>query len=391
MIKQTARTKQQNFLSTGKAIDPLSVLPERPSTITVEHKYIMEDPVTGALSNYRESQTKKGTNGKMKKLISLTFLFLFFPIFISSAEATIDLSIYAAIINEMFVTMNTIVEKNGNADNVINTYTVAKTALDNNLVKIEIDPGGDMILSGMYFSRNIDTNVISLIFGKKFLDTYRQDSSIHYSILIHELRHLHDYIENKEAFTNAANDEKEKYWYELDALHIEAEFIKYYLVDNYTLSKFENYLLYSFEHNSLDAISAIMKKESRNTFFYFDKFENQYKSDNSRKNDILQTIIEDGNQFIAEYNVGISDSFLCYMTFITLSTFRKYLIRFMSLIVNDPAVTWGEVFAQYPAVAGIITEIEEIQSKDIEKQNAYLHTVFNHWENDFNTRYMVEE
>jgi hypothetical protein len=54
----------------------------------------------------------------------------------------------------------------------------------------------------------------------------------------------------------------------------------------------------------------------------------------------------------------------------------------MVLSNNNPSITWGDAFVQYPAVANIVNEISEIQARDSEKQTAYLHTIIDFWEND---------
>jgi hypothetical protein len=183
-------------------------------------------------------------------------------------DEQIDINKYQDKIYTMFSNFSTIIETNQVSENVYGTFIIAENAIRNNVVSFKIDKNLDNVLSGMAF-RTYESGEISLVFGVKFLDLYNENSSIHYSILIHEYRHLHDYLKNRIAFQNAKTDEKELYWYELDALRIEAEFIKYYLHGKYNLSKFDEYLLHSFENDNLNIASILLEKEQYEYFFLF--------------------------------------------------------------------------------------------------------------------------
>ncbi|MFP3043367.1 hypothetical protein LQZ19_16255 [Treponema primitia] len=324
---------------------------------------------------------------KMHKII---FLIIFVNLAnINYAEETdINISDYSNKINNLLINIKNTIMKNNITGNVINTYNVAENALKNNLVTFKIDTDLDKILNGMVFRYYHDTEEISLFFGKYFLDTFTENSTIHYSVLMHEFKHLHDYMNNKNDFLSAMDNEKEKYWYELDALHIEAEFIKYYLYGTYELSNFENYLLNSFNDNNLDSISIINERESMVTFFYFNRMEEAYRNNNNKKEELLRDIIDRGNNNIKKYeNDDPSNQFNYFADYIVLSTFRKYMLQFMALIINNPTTTWGEVFEQYPSIGNIYNKITEIQSNDSKMHNKYLHTIYDYWENDFSNRF----
>jgi hypothetical protein len=306
-------------------------------------------------------------------------------------ENSINISDYSNKINNLLINIKDIVMGKEITGNVINTYNVAENALKNNLVTFKIDTDLDKILNGMAFRHYQDTGEISLVFGKYFLDTFTKGSTIHYSILMHEFKHLHDYIANKDDFLSARDNEKEKYWYELDALHIEAEFVKYYLYGKYELSNFENYLLNSFNTDNLDSISIINERENMGTFFYFDKMEEAYRNDNTEKERLLRDVVDRGNSNIKEYeNDDPLNQFNYFADYIVLSTFRRYMLRFMAIIINNPTTTWGEVFAQYPDIGNIYNKITEIQSKDSEIHTEYLHTINDYWENDFKNKFYRE-
>ena len=296
----------------------------------------------------------------------------------------IDLNKYQNIIIDIIQNINTIIENNRNSELVYNTFIESSNAIQKKEVTFKVDPNLDTVLSGMKFS-TYDSGEISLVFGLKYLDTFVQKSSIHYSILIHEYRHLYDYLKNTDNFIDAKNNIKESYWYELDALRIEVEFIKYYLFGNYELSKFEEYLLISFENNNLNGASVVIKRENMNIFFYFDRLEKQFYNDKNMKDTIINELIEKGYEYLQNYRIKDTD-FVNYWNYILLSTFNKFMIRLIAILMGNPTMTWEEVFELYPEIATIHYSIIEIQESDHDKHNEYINYVYQLWEDDILNR-----
>ena len=319
-----------------------------------------------------------------KKIVVLLILLSSFGIFSNAEEhfSEIDIEKYSNIIFSIIGNLSKIIENNNSSDIVYNTYIVSENAIRNNLVSFKIDPKLDTVMSGMNFS-TYETGEISLVFGLKFLDTYSINSSIHYSILIHEYRHLHDYLKGGENFINAKKDEKESYWYELDALRIESEFIKHYLAGKYSLSKFEEYLLNSLEKDYLNVASMIMHKESMNYFFYFDNLEKKYIENEISEEEIIEELERNGDTLIKAYNT-VTDNLIIYLHYIEISTFRKYMIRILRRIINNPTMTWDEVFVKYNQIGLLYKSISEILDEDSEKQNLYIKSIYKLWEEDLN-------
>ena len=316
----------------------------------------------------------------------LTLLFIFFLLFnlYSHAEEDysedIDLERYQRIIFSIMNNLAEIINRNPENEIVYNTFLTAENAVRNNRISLRIDPNLNTVLSGMYFSI-YDSGEIGLVFGLKYLDSWFPESSVHYSILIHEYRHLHDYIVNRQAFVDALNDEKERYWYELDALRVEAEFIKDYLYGNFELSRFEYYLLYSFEDNNLNTISIIFLRESMDVFFFFHNLEMAFNNNEISRDDIIRELPYHADYFMEMFHEANED-FLRAFFYIDISTFRRYLIRTMVIILNSPQMTWGEVFSLYPEIGRVYHEMSEIINGYFDAQNDYFQNLISIWEND---------
>jgi hypothetical protein len=311
---------------------------------------------------------------------------LFLSIFLYAQEQTaeIDINRYQNIIFTMLSNFGAILENNQASEIVYSTFIVSENAVRNNEITFKIDPRLDTVLSGMNFSI-YESGEISLVFGLKYLDTYNPNSSIHYSILIHEYRHLYDYLRNSEAYINAKRDEKESYWYELDALRIEAEFIKYYLAGKYNLSRFEEYVLNSFENNYLNSASIMILKESMNIFFYFDNLETKYKNNEITREEIINGLEQNGDILIKRY-YDAEDNFSTFAHYIEISTFRKYLIKILVVLIDNPIMTWGEVFEQYQNIGKIYQDMTEILNNYNNNQSEYLNSIYQYWENDIINR-----
>ncbi|QQO09956.1 hypothetical protein [Breznakiella homolactica] len=325
----------------------------------------------------------------MKKTayLLITVLLTGFPVF--AQDKQIDIEHYSLIINTILHNLDIIMAGSGYNKHVAETYSVASELIKNGTIALRIDPESATVLGGMSFDFSADTGEAKLVFGLRYLDTFKNDSSIHYAILMHELRHLYDYTVQRDAFVSAkqANDEKEIYWYELDAIRIEAEFIKEYLSGEYTLSKFEQYLVNSLSNDNLGSISIFLQRESMEIFFSFNRWEEEYRKNNAEKDRLVRTIIDTGSRLLERYGaVDPSNEIAYYDAFIRLSTFRKYMFRFLRVSNTDPKATWESVFSQYPGIESLSEAILEIQNRDAEIHFQYLMSVIDYWEADIQNR-----
>ena len=310
----------------------------------------------------------------------LVLILAFFGLFLFTGEiaAQVDINHYQEIIFSMIYNLGRIVEDNPASEIVYNTYIVAENAVRNGDVSLGIDPNLDTVINGMYFDIH-DSGEISLVFGLRFLDTYIPDGSIHYSVLIHEFRHLHDYLSNREVFLAAGNDEKHSYWYELDALGVKAEFIQNYL-DSNNLTGFEEFILDSYMNDNLNSASIIILRESMNYFFYFNFLETSYLNNEIPETEVIGELLSNGN-ILVEYFSNADDDYLSFFHYIEILTFRKYLTRLMIILMDNPLMTWGEVFNMHPDIGRLYYEMSDILSACHAGQMEYLSSLIQFWEN----------
>jgi hypothetical protein len=102
-------------------------------------------------------------------------------------------------------------------------------------------------------------------------------------------------------------------------------------------------LLYSFEDNNLNIASILLEKVSMNVFFYFNNLESKYIKNEISKEDVINEPEQNASILIDNYYEA-SDEFNCFLRYIEINTFRKYLIRLLVIVTNNPQMTWGRSF-----------------------------------------------
>lgn len=315
----------------------------------------------------------------MKKI---TILFLLLCITVSLFSDSIDIEKYKQVIQLILNDLSDVISNGDKNENVEKVYITALSCINSNELRFVIDNSKDTILGGMSFDRNIDTDQISFSFGLKFLDSYKTGSSIHLSILIHEMQHLYDFKTNNDLYIFSKDNIKEQYWFELDAMHIEAEFINNYLYE-FNLTAFELFLAKSFILDNLDTVSVYLQKERMDIFFYFNTIERNYFNDKTLRDQIFDEIIVNGNILIEDYKIfDSSDKHKYLFAYITICSFQKFMMSTVAAIMENPELTWGDVYSQYPNIETLYNDLHEIINSDKDNHIQYLQETYNFWEED---------
>jgi hypothetical protein len=290
--------------------------------------------------------------------------------------------------------LNEIIGNNKASENVYNTFVFAEKAIQNKEIVLEINPKinpeidikmTNTILGGMYFRKD-KSGIISLVFGQKYLDTYNKNSSIHYTVLIHECKHLYDYFQNKTSFFKS--NKKEQFHYELEARKTEVEFIKYYLAGKYNLSKCENYILQSYGSDNLESWTILNRKESADIYRIINDLEIKYKQNTISKEQLANELIQRADQLLEKadqflnlydvYNANGNDIFFRFAHYIKVKTFEKYL-RF---IFNEES-EMREILIKFPEFKNRFNRIHFLLNQHDHANNLYSSALDNYFEDDF--------
>ena len=300
------------------------------------------------------------------------------------------------IYDQIISNLNEIIGNNKTSENVYNTFEFAKNVIQNKELVLEINPKinseldnkmANTILGGMYFRKD-KLGIIKLVFGQKYLETYNKNSTIHYTIIMHEFKHVNDYYQNKTSFFNS--NEKENFFYELNAVNIEAEFIKHYLLGKFDLSKCENYILESYEEDNLDSWTILNRKQSADIYRFLNNMEVKYKQNIISKDQLVNELIQKAtqlltkaNQFLNLFNVYNSNenNFSRFGHFIRMKTFEKYL----KYIFNDES-EMKEILFKNPELKDKYDTIINIILLHDGANKIYSVALENCFENDFINR-----
>lgn len=226
------------------------------------------------------------------------------------------------IYDEIFNNLTEIIETNKDCKNVYNTFKAAENIIKNKEVLFKIEPKMTKLLCGSAFGRENSSNRIFIYFGPKYLDTYSKNSSLHYTILIHELKHLFDCFKNKDAFFKSS--EKEKYFHEFEARKIEAEFIKYYLEGKFNLTKLEKLILDSYNNDGLNSFITLFQRVDKNIYFIFKELEDDYRNNKTSEEEIIKILINGAIQLIKRCKTP-SDKYSMFSNFVSIKSFRNCL------------------------------------------------------------------
>jgi hypothetical protein len=297
------------------------------------------------------------------------------------------------IYDQIFANLNEIIGNNKANENVYNTFIFAQEKIKNKEISIEINPNinnelnlkmANTILGGMYFRKD-KFGSINLVFGNKYLDTYTKYSTIHHTILMHEFKHLNDYYQNKDNFFKS--NEKETFQYELNSVNIEVEFIKYYLVGKFNLSKYENYILNRKKKDNLESLIILNKKQSVNIFRFLNNLEINYKNNEITEDQLIKELIQKTDQLLNKSDLFLNlidvynsskDNFSRFGHFIRIKTFEKYL----KYLFNDFNEMENIIFKNSDLEYNIISIINLIRKYD-EANKMYSLALDNYFENEF--------
>ena len=152
-------------------------------------------------------------------------------------------------------------EAQSQEDSVSETYYFVTRLLKENKLSFEITdnyPWSLLSASGFFVD---DQRKAWISIDRQLIEAYPVRKELIFSMLIHEYRHAYDYFTVDDYIEVTTENEIERYLYEMDALLVEALFVKYYLVENgYQIGNFEKYLLASLEADDLIGASSLYKQ-----------------------------------------------------------------------------------------------------------------------------------
>jgi hypothetical protein len=247
------------------------------------------------------------------------------------------------IYDEIFNNLKEIIQAKKNYKNVYDTFKVTEDIIKNKGVLFKKNPNMKKILNGSAFGMESNSNSIFIYFGTRYLDTYSKESSLHYTILIHELKHLYDWSRNKDTFFKST--EKEKSFYEFAARKTEAEFIKNYLEGKFNLTKLEKLILDSYNKDGLNSFISLFQRVDKNIFFIFKELEDDYRNNKISEEEIIVTLVNGAIQIIDRFDAS-SENSLKFSNYISIKSFRNCLEDIVLKKKNN-VIAFNDLYSKY--------------------------------------------
>ena len=102
----------------------------------------------------------------------------------------------------------------------------------------------------------------SIELNHALLDGAGKSPTLAMTMILHEMKHAHDYFKVGERYKTYMKSPVEQFMYEMDSLFIEAIFIRDFLAPRYkNLTNFERYVLTSLEKDNLASVALVFMKE----------------------------------------------------------------------------------------------------------------------------------
>lgn len=120
----------------------------------------------------------------------------------------------------------------------------------------------DNFLGCSSFNVSNDSNSkIDMTFGKFVIDNYSKYPNLVYAIVIHTFQYAFDYYNNQSLFLIGLENPIENVYFKVDAITIEALFLKTYISDNSNLGPLEKYLIIDFNNGLQSSPSLFLKTD----------------------------------------------------------------------------------------------------------------------------------
>jgi len=207
------------------------------------------------------------------------------------------------------------------------------------------------------FGRKKDSSAMFIGFGPFFVDLYPQNRSTAYAILIHEFQHAYDYYTNREGYEIGLTNPIEKEYFEVDAMALEAYFVRDYLKD-YPISPSEQYLSENLSWG-MQGAALFLTQTDLELLHEIDRIKDGPKDWQSSVNDFISI-----GKSITDTTVfsGNRPFWMNYMSLVRLVTYVWYgsqvsydIVHFKDSRVNSLS---DYSLANYPAVKSTILEAQ---------------------------------
>jgi len=172
----------------------------------------------------------------------------------------------------------------------------------------------------------------------KLLRFYPENRSLIMAVIMHEFSHANNYYADPEHMRAIRDNKLEKYLYEMDAMFIEAQFIEAAESDEYTLSRFESFLLTSMIDDNLALASLITRKIDNKLVWSMIRIKDNYINEKLTFDLLISDLNLIGSSLLEDWNQEQRDSELSWaklVHMIKMKTFQQFVGTIINGVITD--------------------------------------------------------
>lgn len=208
----------------------------------------------------------------------------------------------------------------------------------------------------------------NMTFGKFVIDKYSDYPALIYAIVMHTFQYAYDYYNNQELFIISTENKIENVFFKMDAIAIEALFLKSYITDTSNLGPFEKFLIADLNNGLLSSPTLFLETDLA---LLHTMDELKYKSGSS--NTLLRELKKMGDNLLKKSVFENRSDWENYCTLITLKTYVFYSKQVIFDIVYTKDNVSQDQFDFDLYVANRSTIDEIIKMIDLNKDYYNLH------------------
>ncbi len=271
------------------------------------------------------------------------------------------------IINELDSLINNAIEQN---EIVYQRYKFVIDKIYKNELSVAFDSTFDFSFRGCAATKILNDSInVELTIGNYIIEIYDKHPSIVYSILIFQFQHIFEFYHNRNSFLISIDNTIEELYYNIDALMVEAMFIKHYLSDNSDLPPVENYLVYDIDNN-MTGSSILFYKTDLTLLHRMDDLRNEKNIKKALKG--FNLIGEDLNQSV-KFEGSKWENYISLVSLNTYVYFSSQILHDINYKLGNDSIEFD--LDKYPETKEIIKKIKRTANDNIDYFNYYDETM----------------
>jgi hypothetical protein len=243
---------------------------------------------------------------------------------------------------------------------VADTINCGLSRIQQNMLRVVVVPDSEYATLGQArFQCYVDdpARAPEISLNKKTLDLYPQKNSLLMALFVNQFKRACDYFAHTTWYTEHRDNILERYLYDMDALYVEAQFIKQCILDSdYEMTKLESFIVSSLDKDDLSGASVLLFGVDKNIVYDLYTKRRRVADGKLNTDELLRSCVELGRK------LAISDldtvNWSTFIDIVRMRTYEKYLAPLINPIISQQVLDDD---------AQIVNEINELRTSIYQK------------------------